>query len=606
MLPKPFQNQIREKSPQLREATGNISLAGSSPAILDTTGAGTTTFQRHRSAPCPPADLKLGPDYEVLELIGQGGMGYVYKVKDKRKNQLVAIKLVRPELAADPRALKRFTQEAEAAMGLLHPNLVPVYAQGVTEGGAPYLVMEYQEGTSLDRILAQEESLEVTRVVDICQQICHALEHAHHKGLVHRDLKPSNIVLCDGDNGALPGRDLVRIVDFGIAKVLAGPESRETFDLTHTGDLFGSPSYMSPEQCMGYKLDARSDIYSLGCVMYELLSGHTPFDSDNPVQTIVKHLSDTPAPLKQTALGQAIPASLEAIVMRCLAKAPEDRYGSMQQLRQDLSNDKLSERNTFTKPAKHHKKQLPLAVKIVAVSLVNFAALNMALTQEPTAVQSAANAQSLIATCEHLRQDVDLAAAMISEYRNTGNDAFGGQFSRQWEGVFRDYEHLASSIPNGSAHERQRQLAGKQISECQTALIREKAWMDQIKWPKLEQPMTAAAMAEIKAKQTSLQPSAAPGDPAAQNQELELQQPRTLLKAEADYRSSYFKLEEILEQIEQQEQKVLYAEPATTSKNIWLALLTVLNIIGLIFVVGGNRGWVNPPKDASKKGRRDY
>ncbi|MBU6452787.1 MAG: protein kinase [Cyanobacteria bacterium REEB67] len=289
----------------------------------------------------------------------------------------------------------------------------------------------------MDKVLAREGSLDVNRAVDICQQICEALEHAHHKGIVDRDLKPSNIVLCDRDSGAIETRDLVRIVDFGIAKVLAGPESRKTFDLTHTGDLFGSTSYMSP---------------------------------DNPVQTIVKHLSDPPAPLKQTAQGQPITPSLEAIIMHCLAKAPDDRYGSMQQLRQDLSNDTLSEKTTFAKPPRHKRQPLPLALKIAMVALVNFAAVSVALTQDRAAVQSATNAQNIIASCEQVKQDVDL----ISECRNTGTDAFGVQFSRQWEIVTRDNEHLATLLPNGSPHQRQRGLAGGSLRQCQNALVKAK------------------------------------------------------------------------------------------------------------------------------------
>ncbi|MBS1999619.1 MAG: serine/threonine protein kinase [Cyanobacteria bacterium SZAS LIN-2] len=412
-----------ESSPQKLKTGEPEVLAVETVAHLKTS----TTLQKSKktSAP-PPKEVRLGKDYEVLALLGEGGMGYVYKVKDKRKNQVLAVKVVRPELAADPRALKRFEQEAEAAMGLIHPNLVPVYGQGITGDGAPYLVMEYQAGTPLDKLLKEEKLIEADRAVDIFMQICDALEHAHAKGIVHRDLKPSNIILTATNINA----DVVRIVDFGIAKVLAAPESRETFELTNTGDLFGSPGYMSPEQCMGYQLDARSDIYSLGCVMYELLSGKPPFNCDNPVQTIVKHLSEAPERLKLTpAGGKSIPEALEDLVLRCLEKDPRNRYQSMEQLRKDLSSIQIGERPVFARSREIAGRQLPVALKLSLVAIINIGCLSLALQQHEQVVKSTADLDAIRSCGETINTEFGDAVESLQGYNLTHNAIFAKRFA---------------------------------------------------------------------------------------------------------------------------------------------------------------------------------
>jgi serine/threonine protein kinase/tetratricopeptide (TPR) repeat protein len=275
--------------------------------------------------------VDLGERYEVLEVIGYGGMGTVYRAKDKILGKEFAVKVLKDELAADESAIKRFEQEANAASDLTHLNMLAVYGHGKTPAGSHYIVMDLLEGESLAQLLKREGSLDANRAINISIQVCHALAHAHMKGLVHRDLKPSNIMLVKSGSSA----DLVKVLDFGIAKLMPG-QKRETLNLTQTGEIFGSPSYMSPEQCLGCSQDARSDIYSLGCMMYEMIVGRPPLVGKNPIQTVAKHLNEDPPSLSKVVPSAQIPRGLEETIMRCLEKDTEQRYQSMDHLAADL------------------------------------------------------------------------------------------------------------------------------------------------------------------------------------------------------------------------------------------------------------------------------
>lgn len=281
--------------------------------------------------PSTPTQLEkpdMGERYEVLELIGQGGMGAVWKVRDHAINKTLAIKVLRKELAGDKLAVKRFQQEAQAASCLTQANLVAVYGTGTAKDDSPYLIMDFLEGENLESLLAREVRLPAPQALDIASQIADALAHAHAKGIVHRDLKPSNIILTKTE----AGNDIVKIVDFGIAKVMPSI-NEQTNNLTQTGDLFGSPLYMSPEQCKGDPVDSRSDIYAFGCVLYEMLSGRTAFAADNPIKTILMHLNEAPKPLN----SEGIPEGVTSIIDRCLEKHPGSRYQSIEEILQDLS-----------------------------------------------------------------------------------------------------------------------------------------------------------------------------------------------------------------------------------------------------------------------------
>ena len=259
--------------------------------------------------------LKLGNRYVVEGQLGKGGMGAIYKARHVTMDRAVAIKLLLGEISADPQSLARFQTEARAASNLSHPNIITVYEYDVTEDGAPYLVMELLSGSTLQETLEKHLRVSHTLAVNWFIQICSALNHAHSRNVVHRDLKPSNIMLVPDDAGVL--RPV--LVDFGIAKLFT-PLAKNSKGLTQTGEVLGSPLYMSPEQCMGQPVDAKSDIYSFGCVMYETLIGVAPIQAESFLGLIHAHINDAPRPFKELIKDIAIPTELEEIVLKCLRK----------------------------------------------------------------------------------------------------------------------------------------------------------------------------------------------------------------------------------------------------------------------------------------------
>jgi serine/threonine protein kinase len=290
--------------------------------------------RRTKATPTKAAKRAL-PDfagrYEVLEFLGEGGMGTVYKVREVKTNKLFAIKVLKSELSEDPVAVRRFEQEVDAASELEHLNLVFVYGADRTSSGAPYMVMNFVDGINLSELLAHHGTIACARAIDIFTQVAEALVHAHSKNIVHRDLKPSNILVFDD----VHRKNAVRVVDFGIAKV-GLIDLRKTSELTQTGELFGSPLYMSPEQCVGETLDVRSDIYSFGCVMYETLCGRPPFSDENAIKTMMQHLHNSPPSMQLVNPKLKIPKDLERIVLTCLNKNPGNRYQSAKALLDDL------------------------------------------------------------------------------------------------------------------------------------------------------------------------------------------------------------------------------------------------------------------------------
>ncbi len=274
----------------------------------------------------------IGDKYEVLETIGGGGMGMIYKAKHILMKRIVAIKMMHPQYVSSASNLKRFQQEAQAASALSHPNILAVFDFGLTPAGAPFLVMDFLEGTNLAEVLDEVGLLPASRATNIFAQACAGLAHAHSKGVIHRDLKPGNIMLVEFDQR----KDFVKIVDFGIAKVLPSGDESEASHLTQTGEVFGSPLYMSPEQCRGRNLDIRSDIYSLGCVMYRTLTGSSPFFGQDPMECMYKQVNESPNKFFETNPDMKAPEALEAIVFKCLAKEPADRYQTMLELKEAL------------------------------------------------------------------------------------------------------------------------------------------------------------------------------------------------------------------------------------------------------------------------------
>jgi len=264
--------------------------------------------------------------YEYICPIGTGGMGLIVKAVNKDTKDEVAVKLLlRNTNASDNR---RFQQEAKAASMLSHKNIVDVYDFGFCEDESPYMVMDYVVGENLAHLISQKGSLSLSEALHLFDQICDAMSFAHSKGVIHRDLKPSNIMLS-GHN-----RDFVKIVDFGIAKIL--DENSFQKNLTHTGQVLGSPLYMSPEQALGRKVDTRTDIYSAGCVLFHALTGAPPIEGSSSMETLFKHLNQAPLTLSEASLGKKFPPALEEIVAKTLRKEPGQRYQSFDQLKSDL------------------------------------------------------------------------------------------------------------------------------------------------------------------------------------------------------------------------------------------------------------------------------
>ena len=260
--------------------------------------------------------------YEIHKRAGRGGMADVFLAKDLLLDRQVAIKILFPEFAVDPSFVERFRREAQAAANLSHPNIVNVYDWGKYEG-TYFIAMEYVQGRTLADILATNQQLTPTQAAEIASEVAAALGFAHEAGLAHRDIKPANILI--GANGQ------VKVADFGIARAMnSGTES----NLTQAGSVMGTASYFSPEQAQGAQPDPRSDLYSLGIVMYEMVAGRPPFTGENPVAIAYKQVHDRPQPLNQ--LVDDMPRPFEAIVAKLLAKDPKLRYPSAPALRDDL------------------------------------------------------------------------------------------------------------------------------------------------------------------------------------------------------------------------------------------------------------------------------
>jgi tetratricopeptide (TPR) repeat protein/tRNA A-37 threonylcarbamoyl transferase component Bud32 len=278
--------------------------------------------------------------YEIVSLAGAGGISSVYKAYHRILQKPVAVKFLHQERLSSDTALKRFMQEAKAVSLLNHPNIVSVHDFGATSAGEPYIVMDFLEGASLAEELQTVGPLDLPRFFHIFGQSTEALATAHKQGIVHRDIKPGNIMLVH--TGSDP--DFVKIVDFGLARLMP-QEGEQDQELTRTGEVFGSPLYMSPEQWSGKKLDARSDVYSTGCVMYEALTGAPPHVGSTIYLTMVKHLNDAPAPVRSVRPGLKCIEPLEAVILKALAKEPDQRYQSMSELAEALEEAERFQRS---------------------------------------------------------------------------------------------------------------------------------------------------------------------------------------------------------------------------------------------------------------------
>lgn len=294
----------------------------------------------------PAADeVELNNRYSVLELIGQGGMGAVYKVQELESGKLRAAKILHKHFLGDTQALSRFENEAKAAQGLEHKNIIKVRDSGISDSGVPFLIMDLSDGETLQTMITRKARLDPEEANPIFVQICDALSYVHSKNILHRDLKPSNVIVENIDK-----EPIVKLVDFGIAKVISDGTLTSGTTLTRTSELIGSPPYMSPEQCMGHQLSVCSDIYSFGCLIYFALTGKQPFEGENPVQVIVKHLQGQTPDITTQRLD--ISKDYSRIIANCLYKDPENRYQTVEELKTDLlraADGKPLARKPFTR-----------------------------------------------------------------------------------------------------------------------------------------------------------------------------------------------------------------------------------------------------------------
>jgi serine/threonine protein kinase len=296
---------------------------------VNTPVPGRPSFKRRITRPAQMVELAEGSmvgEYEVQAQIGEGAMGTVYSAVHPLIGKHVAIKVLKPELCANQASIDRFVHEAQAVNKIGHPNIVDVFSLGELEDGRAYFVMEWLRGEDL-KIKLKHGSIPVAEACDILDGIARALEAAHAKDIIHRDLKPDNVFLHQVDNGPL----MVKLLDFGIAKLVRTTPGAEK---TQTGNMLGTPRYISPEQARGVHVDHRSDIYSLGVMAYEMLAGRPPFDGETAMDLVVKHLNEDPPPLHDFA---KLPKNLEQCVMRMLAKDPTARP-SLEEIRGILSD----------------------------------------------------------------------------------------------------------------------------------------------------------------------------------------------------------------------------------------------------------------------------
>ena len=261
---------------------------------------------------------------QILERVGQGGMGVVYKAKQLNLGRIVAVKILAADLARDAVFVRRFLQEARSAAQLSHGNIVHINDVGEYQG-VYYFAMEYVDGSNLREVLKECERLAIPRALEILTQVCHALRHAHSRGIIHRDIKPENIMITEDG--------VVKLADLGLAKRMA---SETAAGLTHAGSILGTPFYMAPEQAKDFsKVDSRSDIYSLGITLYKMLTGKVPYDGRSPIEVMIKAIDGRRAPIR--SLREEVPLELERIVDKMMHKAPEKRYQDVDSLLEDLA-----------------------------------------------------------------------------------------------------------------------------------------------------------------------------------------------------------------------------------------------------------------------------
>jgi len=324
-------------------------------------------------------DDVISERFKIVRLLGRGGMGSVYEIEHLTLHTRYAMKILSKGHTNDA-SWRRFEIEARATNKLEHPNLIKVHDFGLLPEGQPFFIMDLVEGETLTDALKRQGRLSVDQAVKLFIQVGFALSYAHSSGIVHRDVKPGNIILTKGSSDKTED-SLVKLVDFGIAK-LTGQDGFNQQTLTRTGEIFGSPLYMSPEQCMGVAVDHRSDLYSLGCVLFEALTGAPPLVGDSALSTMMKHQSEAPLTLKEASMGIEFPRRIEQIVERLLEKDPSNRYQSAELFTADLVGFDTNHLSTVTLsplPIKKSKDALVIGKPALIVSALGFYFLGLGI-----------------------------------------------------------------------------------------------------------------------------------------------------------------------------------------------------------------------------------
>ena len=310
--------------------------------------------------------------YQILEKLGEGGMGVVYKARDTHLDRLVALKVLPPEKVADPERKRRFVQEAKAASALNHPNIITIH-DIASENGIDFIVMEYVQGKTLDALVPRK-GLRLNETLKLAIQMADALAKAHSAGIIHRDLKPSNLMVTEAG--------LVKVLDFGLAKLTevseSGDETTRTLEhQTEEGTIVGTVSYMSPEQAEGKKVDARSDIFSFGSVLYEMATGQQAFHGDSKMSTLAAIMNQEPKPISQLVPG--IPRDLEKIITRCLRKDLNRRFQTMadlkvtlEELKEESDSGTLAGTLPVVRPARRPWVWAAAAMVVVAIAVAGW------------------------------------------------------------------------------------------------------------------------------------------------------------------------------------------------------------------------------------------
>ena len=322
--------------------------------------------------PAPDVAAILATRYEVLDSLGEGGMGLVYRVRDRETNEILALKLLRPEIARDPAMMERFKDEIRLTRRITHKNVCRIYDFNRVDDLA-YITMEYVDGESLRTYLQRAGKLSMERVVDLARQMAAGLGEAHAQGVVHRDLKPDNVILArDG---------LVKLMDFGIARALEG-------NSTTTQTVIGTPGYMAPEQSQGKSIDQRTDLYALGLILYECLTGRRAFAGVTPVEVALKQIKERPVPPRQ--LLSSTPLHLEAVVMRCLEKEPSRRFASAAELQRAL----MPSSDSSAQYAPRWRKLAAISVAVLLAVVVAHKVVKQADSSSPPAAAQTESAST--------------------------------------------------------------------------------------------------------------------------------------------------------------------------------------------------------------------